>query len=69
MGTTLNHLITTREAAALLGLTRGGAQRLIERGILVPQGKIGGSYVFDRTAVRRARKRPGPGRPKKNGDV
>lgn len=47
-------VIPSQEVARLLGLTRSGVQRLVQRGGLVPTMKLPGktgSYLFERSAV------------------
>jgi excisionase family DNA binding protein len=42
---TLN-LLTVRDVAHILGVTRIGVQKMIERGTLKPAGKVGNQHVF-----------------------
>lgn len=50
---TTKELIGIADAAAILGLTRGGVQRRISDGRMSPLGRVGerGTYVFERDAV------------------
>lgn len=50
---TTKELIGIAEAAAILGLTRGGVQRRISDGRMSPLGRVGerGTYVFERDTV------------------
>ena len=56
-------LLTTREAAAELGLSIRAVQMLIERGRL-PAQKLGRDHLIRLSDLERARHRPGRGRPR-----
>jgi ribosomal protein L19E len=58
-----DQLLTTRQVADALGITREGVQKLIETGTIQPAAKIANAWVFTPAAVRQARKRRKRGRP------
>jgi excisionase family DNA binding protein len=47
------NLLTVRDAARILGVTRIGVQKMIERGTLVPAGKVGNQHIFRPADVNR----------------
>ena len=55
-------LLTTTEAAELLGVTRDGVYKLVTRGKLRAM-RHGNAYAFERADVAQARRHPRPGRP------
>lgn len=57
-------LLTTAQAATVLGLSRRRVAQLIERGLL-PAQKYGRDYLIRREDLARVQQRPGPGRPRK----
>jgi excisionase family DNA binding protein len=54
-------LLTTTEAAHALGVSRRGVQKMIERGT-IPASRVGRDWLIESREVKRAEKRPGPGR-------
>lgn len=60
----MEELITTKDAAALLGVTPRYVRRLVQHGRLALIREIGGGYIVSRESVERYREeRRGPGRP------
>ena len=55
-------MLTTAEAAVLLGVSLQHVRYLIRRGTLSAR-RVGRDWLLTRAAVEKARVRPGPGRP------
>lgn len=55
-------LLTTRQAADILGLSPVTVRRMIENGTLISM-KIGRDHMLHPADVEAAKSRPGPGRP------
>jgi len=59
--------VTTKQAAEELGVDPSRVRQLILEGVLTAQ-KMGRDWVIKRADLKKAKGRPGPGRPKKAGD-